>query len=135
MDKHAGLYNQICDLNKLYCEHSALHYYDFEHKGFQWLSCDDVDNSVLAFIRRSQHDAVLCVFNFTPKPLENYAVGVPEAGTYKEIFNSDAAWYGGTDIGNSGGVDTQKKPEHGFEHSLSITIPPLAALFIQRVNG
>ena len=73
-------------------------------------------------------------FNFTPKPLENYIIGVPEAGTYKEIFNSDAAWYGGSDIGNSGEISSQQQAEHGFEQTLIITIPPLAALFLQKVD-
>jgi 1,4-alpha-glucan branching enzyme len=90
---------------------------------------------VLAFIRRAGDETLMCVFNFTPKPLENYILGVPEAGAYKEIFNSDAAWYGGTDIGNSGEVNSVKKTEHGFEHTLTLTIPPLAALFIQKVDG
>ena len=132
LDKHAGLFNQICDLNKLYREQDALHVYDFDHQGFQWLSCDDINNSVLVFIRRAENDAVICAFNFTPKPLENYVIGMPEAGTYKEIFNSDAAWYGGSDIGNSGAVETQNKPEHGFEQSLTVTLPPLAALFLKK---
>jgi 1,4-alpha-glucan branching enzyme len=109
-----------------------MHVYDFEHEGFQWLSCDDVNNSVLAFVRRAGGDAVLCVFNFTPKPLENYVIGVPEAGAYTEVFNSDAAWYGGTDVGNSGSIDSQKQHEHGFDNTITITIPPLGALFLQR---
>jgi 1,4-alpha-glucan branching enzyme len=135
MDKHAGLHNLISDLNKLYRSKPAMHFYDFDHQGFQWISCDDVDNSVLAFIRREQNDAVICVFNFTPAPLENYVIGVPEAGSYKEIFNSDAAWYGGTDVGNGGIVDSKKQQEHGFEHTLTITIPPLAALFLEKVES
>jgi len=133
MDKHAGLHNLISDLNKLYRQKPAMHFYDFDHQGFQWISCDDVDNSIMAFIRREQKDAVICVFNFTPATLENYVIGVPEAGSYKEIFNSDAAWYGGTDVGNGGMVDSQEQQEHGFEHTLTITIPPLAALFLEKV--
>ena len=133
MDKHAGLSNLIGDLNKLYTGQPALHVYDFEHQGFQWLSCDDVDNSVLAFIRRAAHDTVLCVFNFTPKPLENYVIGVPEAGRYQEIFNSDTAWYGGSDIKNSE-LQSEQQKVHDFEQCLTLTIPPLAALFIQRVG-
>ncbi|MDH3342182.1 MAG: 1,4-alpha-glucan branching protein GlgB [Gammaproteobacteria bacterium] len=132
MDKHAGLSNEICDLNRLYRDLPALHVYDFDHQGFQWLSCDDIDNSVLAFVRRADADAVLCIFNFSPKPIENYLIGVPEAGSYKEIFNSDAAWYGGGDVGNGGVVVSQNNSVHGFEHSLTITIPPLAALFLQQ---
>ncbi len=132
IDKHAGLYNLLCDLNKLYTEQPALHVYDFDHQGFQWLSCDDVDNSVLAFIRRAGNDSVLCLFNFTPKPLENYVIGVPDAGRYQEIFNSDTDWYGGTNSANSE-IQSDPQKEHGFDHSLTITLPPLAALYIQKV--
>ena len=121
MDKHSGLRNLISDLNKLYRNKPAMYFYDFDHQGFQWISCDDVDNSILAFVRREQKDAVICVFNFTPATLKNYVIGVPEAGSYKEIFNSDAAWYGGTDVGNGGIVDSKEQPEHGFEHTLTFT--------------
>ena len=135
IDKHAGLYNLICDLNKVYCNTPALNFYDFDFQGFQWVSCDDIDNSVLAFLRRDQKNFVVCVFNFTPKPLENYVIGIPEAGAYKEIFNSDTAWYGGSNIVNENTVQSHEQKEHGFEHSLTITIPPLAALFLQKVSN
>ena len=131
MDKHAGLSNLIADLNKTYRNRPALHANDFDPQGFQWISCDDIDNSVLAFVRRSQHEFILCVFNFTPVPREDYVIGVPEAGTYKEIFNSDASWYGGTNVGN-GELQSSQKTEHGFEHSLTLTIPPLGALFLEK---
>ena len=134
MDKHAGIYNLLCDLNKLYIEQPALHVYDFEHQGFQWISCDDVDNSVLAFVRRAGAEAVLCLFNFTPKPLENYVIGVPEAGMYQEIFNSDTDWYGGTNI-TGDEVHSVQQEEHNFDHSLTITLPPLAAVFMQKVGN
>ena len=134
MDKHAGLFNELCELNKLYRDNPALHVYDFDHQGFTWISCDDIDNSVLAFMRRSDHEAVICVFNFTPEPLQDYVIGVPQAGTYREIFNSDAAWYGGSDTGNNGAIKSRAQQEHGFDDSLTITIPPLAAVFIQLEN-
>lgn len=134
VDKHAGLFNLISDLNKLYRNTPALHFYDFDYQGFQWISCDDVDNSVLAFVRRSQKKNIICMFNFTPRPLESYVIGVPESGSYKEVFNSDAAWYGGSDVGNGGKVDSLPQQEHGFEHSLMITIPPLAALFLEKID-
>jgi 1,4-alpha-glucan branching enzyme len=132
MDKHAGMYNMISDLNAHYRDNPALHTYDFDVQGFQWVSCDDVNNSVLAFIRRSDNEAVICVFNFTPATLQGYTIGVPEAGAYKEIFNSDTAWYGGSDVSNVTSIESVEKKEHGFEHSLTITIPPLAALFLQK---
>lgn len=133
MDKHAGVSNLICDLNKLYTGQPALHVYDFDHQGFQWLSCDDIDNSVLAFIRRANNETIICIFNFTPKPLEDYVIGIPEAGSYQEIFNSDTDWYGGSGISNDEMQSKQQKV-HGFEQCLNITIPPLAALFVQRVG-
>jgi len=135
IDKHAGLFNLISDLNSVYRNNPALYVFDFDHQGFQWLSCDDVNNSVLAFIRRSQNDTFVCIFNFTPAPLENYVIGVPDAAVYKEVFNSDAAWYGGSDMGNSGEVQSQHKFDHGFENSLTLTIPPLAGLFLKKINS
>ena len=111
-----------------------MHHFDFDHQGFEWLSCDDIDNSILAFIRSDGKKSISCVFNFTPATLEDYVLGVPEAGTYEEIFNSDAAWYGGTDVGNGGVVETNPRSEHGFENTLTLTIPPLAALFLKKVD-
>ena len=107
-----------------------MHVNDFDHIGFQWITCDDVDNSVLAFMRKAGDARVICVFNFTPVPRENYVIGVPESGSYKEVFNSDASWYGGTDVGNSGVVHSHDQHEHGFEHTLSLTLPPLGAIFL-----
>ena len=130
MDKHAGLVNMIRDLNTLYTSQPAMHVNDFDNIGFQWITCDDVDNSVLAFMRKADDARVICVFNFTPVPRENYVIGVPEPGPYKEVFNSDAAWYGGTDVGNSGEVHSHHQHEHGFEHILSLTLPPLGAIFL-----
>jgi 1,4-alpha-glucan branching enzyme len=130
MDKHAGLVNLCRDLNGIYCTLPAMHVYDFEHQGFQWISCDDVDNSTLAFIRRSQYEFVICIFNFTPVPRENYVIGVPQAGIYKEIFNSDAACYGGSNLGNRGEVSSHHQAQHGFEHSITLTLPPLSAVFL-----
>jgi len=134
MDKHAGLHNLVRDLNGIYRNNRAMYHFDFDHQGFEWLSCDDVDNSILAFVRSDGKKSIACVFNFTPATLEDYVLGVPEAGTYQEIFNSDASWYGGTDVGNGGGVVSQPQAEHSFENTLSLTIPPLAALFLVKVD-
>ncbi|MDT8281661.1 MAG: 1,4-alpha-glucan branching protein GlgB [Gammaproteobacteria bacterium] len=135
IDKHAGLYNLVSDLNKIYHNTPALNFYDFDFQGFQWLSCDDIDNSVLAFLRRDQKDFIICVFNFTPKPLENYVIGVPDAGLYKELFNSDTAWYGGSNMIHDADIQSHEQKEHGFEHNLTITLPPLAAIFLQKVRN
>jgi len=132
MDKHAGLSNLVKDLNHLYCNQSALYAREFDADGFQWLSCDDEENSVLAFVRRREADFIICIFNFTPVARENYAIGVPEAGTYSELLNTDAQWYGGSNMGNGGDVEAQAKQNHGFAYSLNLTLPPLAALFFHR---
>ena len=134
MDKHAGTFNMLCDLNRIYRDNPAMYYHDFSHEGFQWLSCDDVDNSVLAFMRSGPDDTVICIFNFTPQLLENYSVGIPADGDYQIIFNSDAAWYGGSDNGTDGVVHTSDEAEHGFDHSLTMTLPPLGALFLKKNN-
>jgi 1,4-alpha-glucan branching enzyme len=133
MDRHAGLRNLIHDLNHLYRTLPALHAFDFESRGFEWISCDDTENSILVFQRRSLHEFVVCAFNVTPVPRENYRIGVPVGGVYAELFNSDAAWYGGTDLGNGGRVEAQAQPRDGLGFSLSLTLPPLAGLILQNL--
>ncbi len=132
MDKHAGLRNLVHDLNHLYRSNPALYAYDFSADGFQWISCDDTENSILVFVRRSLYEFVVCAFNFTPVPRENYLIGVPQPGAYVELLNTDAAWYGGTDLGNAGRVEARDSPHHGFDFSLRLTLPPLAGLILQR---
>jgi 1,4-alpha-glucan branching enzyme len=132
MDKHAGLRNLVHDLNHLYRSHPALHAFDFTSQGFQWISCDDTDASVLVFLRKSLHEFVICAFNFTPVLRENYLVGVPQDGIYEELINTDAAWYGGTNQGNAGRIEALAKPHHGFEFSLRLKLPPLAGLILQK---
>ena len=135
MDKHAGLTNLIRDLNSLYRENPALHAYDFHPEGFQWITCEDEENSVLVFLRRSRYESVICAFNFTPVPREDYVVGVPDEGSYVEILNSDASWYGGSNIGNSGKVATIRQQQHGFDYAIKLTLPPLAGLFLHKESG
>ena len=132
MDKHAGLTNLISDLNVLYRDNPALHAHDFQPEGFQWITCDDAENSILVFMRRSRYESIICAFNFTPVPRENYVIGVPEQGSYVEVFNSDASWYGGSNLGNAGKVTTVRQQEHGFDYALKLTLPPLAGLFLQK---
>jgi 1,4-alpha-glucan branching enzyme len=132
MDKHAGLTNLIRDLNALYLSKPALHAYDFHPDGFQWITCEDEENSVLVFLRRAQHEYMICAFNFTPVPREGYGIGVPEAGAYVEVMNSDASWYGGSNIGNAGQVVAVRAHKHGFDHTIKLTLPPLAGLFLHK---
>jgi 1,4-alpha-glucan branching enzyme len=132
MDKHAGLTNLIRDLNVIYRKNPALHAYDFNAEGFQWITCEDEENSILVFMRRSKYESIICAFNFTPVPRENYAIGVPEQGTYVEVLNTDASWYGGGNLGNAGKITTTSQKEHGFDHTLKLTLPPLAGLLLQK---
>jgi 1,4-alpha-glucan branching enzyme len=132
MDKHAGLSNLIRDLNVIYRKNPALHAYDFHAEGFQWITCEDEENSVLVFLRRSKYESIICAFNFTPVPRENYVIGVPEQGSYVEVLNTDASWYGGSNLGNAGKVTAIRQKEHGFDFSLKLTLPPLAGLFLQK---
>ena len=133
--EHAGLQRWLTDLNRLYRAEPALHRNDFDASGFEWIDCHDADASVLSFLRKG-HDArglVLAVCNFTPVPRRNYVLGVPRAGAWREALNSDATLYGGSGIGNFGGVEAAPLPAHGRLHSITITLPPLSAVFF--TNG
>jgi len=133
-DTHQGVQRFVRDLNRLYREVPALHEVDFRPEGFEWIDFRDVDNSVVSFLRRGKDpdDAVVCVFNFTPVPREKYRVGVPWDGRYREALNSDAAAYGGSNAGNGGTVAAESIPWMGHPHSVSLTLPPLGALFLLR---
>ncbi|MQT71862.1 1,4-alpha-glucan branching enzyme, partial [Pseudomonas sp. FSL R10-0071] len=113
-------------------EELALHEQDDVPQGFQWLIGDDATNSVFAWLRWSKAGKpVLVVANFTPVPREAYRVGVPEAGTWHEIINSDAGVYSGSNYGNGGGVSTDPQPSHGQEVSLALNPPPLGVLILR----
>ena len=130
---HAGLKRFVRDLNTLYRGEPALYERDFDPEGFEWISLHDASNSVLSFLRRARsHDAPL-VFacNFTPIPRENYRIGVPTPGTYRELINSDSERYGGSNMGNLGAVHTEPIASHGHPQSLQITLPPLAAVMFK----
>ncbi|HMA31148.1 MAG TPA: 1,4-alpha-glucan branching protein GlgB [Casimicrobiaceae bacterium] len=133
--EHAGLQRWLTDLNRLYRAEPALHRNDFDASGFEWIDCHDADASVLSFLRKG-NDArglVLAVCNFTPVPRRNYVLGVPRAGVWREALNSDATLYGGSGIGNFGGVEAAPLPAHGRLHSITVTLPPLSTLFF--TNG
>jgi 1,4-alpha-glucan branching enzyme len=132
---HAGMQRYIRDLNALYAREPALYEVDFEPSGFQWIDCNDNENSVFSFFRRAKHDGslVVVVVNFTPVPRTGYRIGVPVAGTYRELLNSDADAYGGTNRGNEGAVQADAIPSHGLPQSLRLTLPPLATLFLKPV--
>ncbi|MQT29748.1 1,4-alpha-glucan branching protein GlgB [Pseudomonas helleri] len=130
--EHRGVQKLVSDLNQLYREELALHEQDDVPQGFQWLIGDDATNSVFAWLRWSKAGKpVLVVANFTPVPREAYRVGVPEAGTWHEIINSDAGVYSGSNYGNGGGVSTDPQPSHGQEVSLALNLPPLGVLILR----
>ncbi|MGA9545261.1 MAG: alpha amylase C-terminal domain-containing protein, partial [Candidatus Sulfotelmatobacter sp.] len=102
--------------------------------GFEWIDCNDNLTSTISLLRKSESpkDTVLIVCNFTPIVRVGYRVGVPEGGYWREVLNSDASEYGGTGVGNLGGVNAEDEPAHGRPHSLKLTLPPLSALFLKR---
>jgi 1,4-alpha-glucan branching enzyme len=129
---HAGVQRLVRDLNRLYRERGALHERDCEPEGFSWIDCNDSDSSVISYIRRGADpdDFVVVVCNFTPVVRRNYRIGVPRSGRYRETLNTDSTHYGGSDVGNAGGVATLGVPVHGQPDSLSVTLPPLGALVL-----
>ena len=132
--QHKGVQHLIGDLNRFYRETPALHELDFDPAGFEWISANDSDNSVLAFVRhgRDRSKAIVCVCNFTPVVRENYRLGAPGAGSYHERINTDSQHYGGSDVGNKYGVvDAEYIASHGREWSISLTLPPLATVFLE----
>ena len=130
--EHAGVQRFVSDLNRVYRATPALHEVDFEMPGFEWIVGDDRDASVVAFLRRARGGApVLVACNFTPVPRVNYAVGVAEPGFWREVLNSDATLYGGSGMGNLGGVHSVPVGAHGRFHSLTLTLPPLATVFLE----
>jgi 1,4-alpha-glucan branching enzyme len=128
---HAGVQRWVHDLNQLYRTTPALHELDFSAAGFQWVDCDDADESVIAFLRKSSSGApVLVACNFTPVPRAGYRIGVPRGGRWRERLNSDAADYGGSGQGNLGAVDALAVSAHGHAHSLTVRLPPLAVVVL-----
>ena len=130
---HIGLLRYVSDLNRLYQAERALHEVDFESSGFSWIDADDRDNCVFSFLRYGRGgNPIVVVANFTPIVRYDYRIGVPEAGRYRELLNSDATAYGGENVGNAGGIESDPWEHHGRPHSLSLTLPPLAVLYLKR---
>ncbi len=131
--EHEGLRRWVADLNRLYRSEPALYQVDFDQAGFEWVDCNDSEQSVLTFLRRPQAGGapVLVACNFTPVPRANYIVGVPQGGYWREIANSDATLYGGSGMGNLGGVEAAPVAAHGRFHALALTLPPLAVLMFK----
>ena len=135
--EHRGLKQLVGDLNRLYRSEPSMHELDVRPEGFAWIDCNDHEGSVVSFVRRSNDPADFTVFivNFTPVVRRPYRLGVPEAGHYREVINTDAEVYAGSNVGNQGGVDTDDIPTHGYEHSISLVLPPLACLILKLERG
>jgi 1,4-alpha-glucan branching enzyme len=133
-EQHRGLSHWFDDLNARYKAQPALSEVDFAHSGFEWLDFRDEEQSIISFIRKSIDglSTVIVVCNFTPIPREGYRIGVPEEGEYQELLNSDSVFYGGSNIGNRGQIFSEPLPIHGRPFSLSLTLPPLAVLYLKR---
>jgi 1,4-alpha-glucan branching enzyme len=128
---HSGIQKWLSDLNHFYRGEPALHELDCDPAGFEWIDCGDADSSIVSLLRKGKSTAtlVLAVCNFTPVPRDNYGIGAPRGGFWREVLNSDGVEYGGSGIGNSGGLGAATKPLHGRPYSLTLTLPPLAVVF------
>jgi len=127
---HRGVQRWVRDLNRLYVEHPALHARDSDPAGFSWIVGDDADNSVLAWCRSDGRELIVAIVNFTPTPRSDYRIGVPRAGRWRELLNSDAHDYAGSGVGNGGLLASEPIPAHGHADSLHLTLPPLGALLL-----
>jgi 1,4-alpha-glucan branching enzyme len=130
---HYGLQNWVEQLNRLYAREPALHELDNDPKGFEWIDCNDSAASTLSLLRKgkSSQQNIVVVCNFTPVPRVGYLLGVPAGGYWRELLNSDGKEYGGSGMGNAGGVMAEEEPVHGRPFSLNLILPPLAALFLK----
>jgi len=130
---HRGLQTLAADLNAIYRSEPSLHQVDFDWHGFEWIDCTDADSSVLSFLRRAKDpaDFMVVVANFTPVQRETYRVGVPEPGFYREIMNTDAEKYGGTNVGNLGGAHAEAIAWNNHPYSIQLRIPALGVLYFK----
>jgi len=132
-ETHGGVKKMLADLNALLKREPALHEIDFEHTGFEWIECNARDDSMLAYIRKAKdpEDRLIVVVNFTPVPRHDYPIGVPAAGWYQEVFNSDSQFYGGSNLGNFPGKMAEEPGWHGRPAKLLLTLPPLATVVLK----
>ena len=132
-EPHQKLQACCAALNEIYRSEPALYEVDFTGAGFEWIDFHDSENSIVSFVRRAKRreDFLVVVCNFTPKPHIGYRIGLPEACGYREIFNSDAAIYGGSNLGNGGYVHSEQTESHGRPASAAIVIPPLGAIMLK----
>jgi 1,4-alpha-glucan branching enzyme len=133
-DPHRKLQALVRELNRLYRANPALYEVDFHYRGFDWVDFHDWESSIIAFVRRADNpkDWLLFCCNFTPVPRQGYEFGVPEEGFYEEILNTDSELFGGSNIGNGGMVSSRPRPRHNRQHSIAVTLPPLAVVAFRR---
>jgi 1,4-alpha-glucan branching enzyme len=131
--RHAGLQRWVRDLNTRYQAEPALWRQDYDPHGFQWIDCNDHEHSLVSLMRRgpAEADTLVAIVNFTPIPRYGYRIGVPRGAAYREVLNSDAEVYGGSNLGNFGEVTTVSVAAHGFDQSLALTVPPLGFLLFK----
>ncbi|VAW70677.1 1,4-alpha-glucan (glycogen) branching enzyme, GH-13-type [hydrothermal vent metagenome] len=130
---HAGVKKLVSDLNHLYKNQPALYQYDFDPEGFEWIDCNDTDQSVLSYIRKSDNESIIVILNFTPVIRDNYKIGTPEAGKYEVILNSDSIFYSGSNAGSHTFINTESTEWMNRPAFLSLSLPPLAALVLKKV--
>ena len=132
-ESHRGIMRLVSDLNRIYRDEPVMHELDNQPGGFEWIDCTDVGASVLSFVRKGKttKERVVGILNFTPIVRDHYRIGVPCPGYWKEILNTDAGIYGGSNTGNSGGVHAEMLPMHGMPYSVFLRLPPMAAVFIK----
>lgn len=129
---HKGVQQLVRDLNRLYTAEPAMYELDNQPGGFEWIDCNDAANSVLSFYRKGKgDDVIVCVYNFTPVPRLGYRVGLPGPGSWSEVLNTDSSIYGGSNVGNSGGVFAEFVPMHNQKYSALLNLPPLGAVFFK----
>lgn len=128
---HQGLQLFVKDLNNLYHSSKALYYHEFDWHGFEWIDCHDADQSILSFLRRADDQFLVVIVNFTPLVREDYRIGVPSAGQYVEVINSDSEYYGGSNVGNGDDIlHTEEISWMNHPHSISLTLPPMACIVL-----
>ncbi len=131
---HEGVQRLVRDLNRVYRNTRALYYHEFDWEGFEWIDCNDAQQSLLSYVRKAGTEFIVVVLNLTPVPRHNYRLGVPEAGAYREILNSDSAFYGGGNIGNGGEpLVAEEQAWMGRPHSITMSMPPLGAVVLEHL--
>jgi 1,4-alpha-glucan branching enzyme len=132
-DSHRQLQDYVKDLNRLYVSEASLYEVDFEYSGFQWIDFYDANGSTIAFMRKAKNadDYLIFALNFTPVPRAGYRIGVPEQVFYGEVLNSDSWMYGGSNMGNAGGVMATAEEWAGWPCSIDVTLPPLAVIVLK----